>query len=318
MTGAALPLLADAGGIFSFGYLAPLAVEILILMTLAISLNLINGCGGMFSLGHQGFFGVGAYAAGVIVVYVAPLFEPTLGPGALHGSCSLALSIVAGGLAAAGFGLLVGVPCLRFSGDYLAIATLGFAEIFRVVMINISAVGGPRGFDLPYVLFRRTPSQKLAYYTLYLAVAAALLVVTLAVIRNLMRSSHGRAIYAIREDEVAAELLGVDLTRYKVTVFAIGAGFAGLAGGVFANMKTYITPNDFSLMFGVLVLLYVVLGGLGSLAGCMIATLVLFGLERVLAQLQATIGTWWQVVYALLLVVLVLVRPQGLLGKKSV
>jgi branched-chain amino acid transport system permease protein len=301
---------------FSFTYLAPLAIDVLLLMTLALSLNLINGCAGLFSLGHQGFYGVGAYAAGAFVVY---LHEPL-------GVLALPCSILAGGLAAAIFGLLVGVPCLRLKGDYLAIATLGFAEIFRVAVSQIEPVGASRGLTIPTVLFSRSKSEASRFYLLYIAVAAGLVLLTLVVIRNMMKSSHGRAIYAIREDEVAAELLGVDLTRYKVIVFAIGAGFAGLAGGVLANAKLYITPIDFGLMFGVVLLLYVVLGGRGSLGGCMIAVVVLYGLERVLAtrvfgslppEVDAAVGTWWQVIYALLLIVLVLARPQGILGKKS-
>jgi branched-chain amino acid transport system permease protein len=291
-----------------WGYTAPLIVDILTFMTLALSLNLINGCAGMFSLGHQGFFGVGAYTAGIVVVYAG-----------LPAAIALPTAILAGGLAAAIFGLIVGIPCLRLKGDYLAIATLGFAEIFRIAMVNLDAVGGPRGFNMGSgIPFARTLQSRPAYYGLYLGIAASLVVVTYVVIRNIMKSSHGRAIYAIREDEIAAELLGVDLTRYKVTVFAIGAGFAGLAGGVFAGKNLYITPNDFSLMFGVVLLLYVVLGGLGSLGGCIIATLFLFVLERVLALSQSVIGTWWQVVFALLLILIVLIRPQGLLGKRAV
>lgn len=302
-----------------FEFLAPLGIDILIYMALALSLNLINGCAGMFSLGHQGFFGVGAYAAGAFVVYLhGPL-----------GVASLPLSIAAGGLAAAAFGLLVGIPCLRLKGDYLAIATLGFAEIFRVVVSQIDEVGASRGLRIPPVAFASSKSEIVRFDLLYLAVSLALVLGTLFVIRNMMKSSHGRAIYAIREDEVAAELLGVDLTRYKVIVFVVGAGFAGLAGGVFAHAKLYITPVDFGLMFGVVLLLYVVLGGRGSLAGSMIAVLVLYGLERVLAtrvfgvfedgapRVDQLIEHWRQVIYALLLIVLVLARPQGILGKKS-
>jgi branched-chain amino acid transport system permease protein len=249
----------------------------------------------------------------------------------VFGGATLLLSILAGGAAACLFGIVVGVPCLRLKGDYLAIATLGFAEIFRVLVINIDAVGGPRGFDLPNLLFARTKSERVAYYALYFALALGLLAWTVVVMRNIMRSSHGRAIYAIREDEVAAEILGVDLTQYKVWVFIIGAGFAGLAGGLWGNMKTYFAPNDFSLLFGVVLLLYVVLGGLGSIWGCIVATFTLYVLERALAQLQTvpipflgdpahpvTIGTWWQVIFALMLVVIVIARPQGIVGKKSV
>lgn len=310
--------LADLAGIVNFGFLAPLAIDLLILMTLAVSLNLINGCAGLFSLGHQGFFGVGAYAGGLTLV----MLSPHLGGGPVGGGATLLASIIAGGLAATAFGLIVGVPCLRLKGDYLAIATLGFAEIFRIIVLNMDAVGGPAGFRLPYVFEGLTAakSQKFMYYGFYLGVAALLLGAALLVIRNIMRSSHGRAIYAIREDETAAEILGVDLTRYKVTVFALGAGFAGLAGGVHANMKSYITPNDFSMMFGVTLLLYIVLGGLGSMGGALMATTALFVLEQLLNQLQKfeAIGTWSRVIFAGLLVVIVLVRPQGILGKRSV
>lgn len=304
-------------GYLSFNFLAPLVVDILLLMTLALSLNLINGCAGMFSLGHQGFYGVGAYAAGAFVFYA----------GAATGWAALPLSILAGGAAAALFGLVVGIPCLRLKGDYLAIATLGFAEIFRVVVTQLDAVGASRGLRIDPPVLSRTLDQRFQFYVLFLAISAGLVVWTLVVIRNIMKSSHGRAIYAIREDEVAAELLGVNLTRYKVTVFAIGAGFAGLAGGVLVNFKLYITPIDFGLIFGVVLVLYVVLGGQGSLGGSMIAVVVIFGLERVLAtrffgSLPPAADEWvqryWQVIYALLLIVLVLVRPQGILGKKSV
>jgi branched-chain amino acid transport system permease protein len=320
------------GSYLSFDFLAPLVMEVLLLMTLALSLNLINGCAGMFSLGHQGFYGLGAYAAGAFVIAT----RDALGPAALPAS------IVAGGLAAALFGLIVGIPCLRLKGDYLAIATLGFAEIFRISASQIDYVGGPRGLVVPAVVLGRRPrhevealraslgisvTERTAYYAFYLAIAAALLLFTWLVIHNLMRSSHGRAIYAIREDEVAAELLGVDLTRYKVAVFLIGAGFAGLAGAVRANEFGYITPKAFDLLFGVNLLLYVVLGGQGRLAGSAIAVVILFGLERALATelfgalppgAGGFVARWWQVIYALLLVAIVLVRPQGIMGKKSV
>ncbi len=236
----------------------------------------------------------------------------------------------------------MGIPCLRLKGDYLAIATLGFAEIVRIAASQIEYVGGPRGLEVPLVVVGRSPrrevqalkdlfgisvTEQVAFYALYLAIAAALLFATWLVIRNIMRSSHGRAIYAIREDEVAAELLGVDLTRYKVAVFLIGAGFAGLAGAVRANEFAYVTPKSFDLMFGVTLLLYVVLGGQGRLAGSAVAVLILFGLERTLATQffgmlpeagEQFVRQWWQVIYAALLVAIVIARPRGIFGKKSV
>ena len=289
------------------------AVHLGIMVMLALSLNLINGFTGMFSLGHHGFFAVGAYAAGAFIVLALPAQVP-VGVGVL----GFILSLLVGIGAAALFGFIVGVPCLRLRGDYLAIATLGFGEIVRIVMQNTEAVGASRGLEVPYLLLPRSVDTQLPYVGLHLAIVTLSVVATYAAIRNLLRSTHGRALIAIREDEIAAELLGVSLARYKVLAFVIGAGMAGLAGALYLNYVTQIEPREFNLLKGIYILLYVVLGGMGSLSGTVLATAVLYVLDKVVLNLMPSeIQAWREVMFALLLILLMLLRPQGLLGSRE-
>ncbi len=310
------------------------AVQLALFIVVALSLNLINGCAGMFSLGHQGFFGVGAYAGAAFAVYALPTSAWAEAGPAGHslvlGGLGLAGSIAAGAL----FGLVVGIPCLRLKGDYLAIATLGFAEIFGVIVrtLDISierferswGIAGSRGCDIPRLITKSDRAHETVFNLFYLAVAVLLIVAVAIVIRNIMRSSHGRAIYAIREDEVAAEILGVDLTHYKVVVFVVGAAMAGAAGAVFAHFVGYITHLHFDLMFGVTILAYVILGGLGRMLGCAVATVVLYTQNEALRLFSGqggiydVLASWRPVIFPVLLIALVLARPQGILGKKSV
>jgi len=295
-------------------YILDHTVHMGILMVLALSLNLINGYTGMFSLGHHGFFAVGAYAAGAFLLYG---FPPHAGLGV--GILFFALSVLVGVLAAAAFGVVVGVPCLRLRGDYLAIATLGFGEIVRIVVQNTEAVGGARGMEVPYLMITRGVDTQLQYVLLYFGLAAASVVVTYVVIRNLLRSTHGRAMISIREDETAAELLGVNLVKYKLLAFVIGSGFAGLGGALYVNYMTQIEPKEFNLIKGIYILLYVVLGGMGSMSGTVIATALLYILDKmVLNLLPPEIQSWREVAFALMLVILMIVRPQGLLGNKEI
>lgn len=299
-------------------------IMVAIWLTLTLSLNLINGFCGLFSLGHQGFWAVGAYAAAATVLYV---------PGFLGGSEFLAflLSFPLAMLAAALFGLVVGLPCLRLRGDYLAIATLGFSEILRNLIQNSVALGQSLGMSIPNVI-RKSVEDRKNFYLLYLVVAWAIVALTFVVLRNLIRSSHGRAIMAIRDDDRVAELLGVNLTRYKVMVFVIGASFAGLAGALFANYNALVTPEDFSFNQGVLIVVMVVLGGMGSFSGTALATILLYFAPVLLSLfLPSTqipvfydptqggvvyrdLKELWQVLFSVLLIVIVLVRPQGIMG----
>lgn len=285
-----------------------------VMVILALSLNLINGFTGMFSLGHHGFFAVGAYAAGALLLYTMPA-----GGGVGIGITWFLASLVVGMLAAALFGLVVGVPCLRLKGDYLAIATLGFGEIVRIIMQNTAAVGGARGLEVEYTLITRSADTQMAYVVLYGVLVALGAVLVYVVIHNLLRSTHGRALIAIREDEIAAELLGVNLSRYKVLAFVLGAGMAGLAGALYLNYMTQIEPREFNLLKGIYILLYVVLGGMGSLSGTVLATVLLYVLDKIVLNLMPpSIQSWREVMFAMLLILLMIGRPQGLLGNREI
>ena len=210
--------------------LNPYLVQVVMLcginVILAVSLNLINGFTGQFSIGHAGFMAIGAYGSAMITLHAgngwAAGLEAARVPGAIAQAGPLLIALLGGGLLAALAGYLVGLPSLRLRGDYLAIVTLGFGEIIRVLILNIDAVGGARG--LPGI-----PGWANFFW-----VGGGVLAVVL-VSRHLATSTHGRALFAIRDDEVAAEALGVDTTRYKVFAFVLSSFLAGVAGGLFAH-----------------------------------------------------------------------------------
>jgi len=267
---------------------------------LAMSLNLVNGVTGQFSIGHAGFMAVGAYTSAAFTVYAVPrLFG--IGPEApdLAAAGPFLLAILIGGVAAAAAGVVVGLPSLRLRGDYLAIVTLGFGEIIRVAILNIDAVGGARGFA-------GVPQRA------DLAWVAAWCIVTFLVIRNLIHSYHGRALLAIREDEIAAEALGVPTTRYKVAAFTISAFFAGVAGALFSHY-TYLHTNSFTFMKSIEVIVMVVLGGMGSLTGSIVGATLLTALPEALRFASAD----RLIIYSALLIVLMITRPQGLMGNRE-
>ena len=311
-------------------------IMVAIWLTLTLSLNLINGFCGLFSLGHQGFWAVGAYAAAIAALYMghqvvpadgsAPFMEPTW--------FSFIASFPVGILVAGLFGFMVGLPCLRLKGDYLAIATLGFSEILRNIIQNSEKLGQSLGISFPNIV-RKSVEERRNFYIIYLIIGWLIVLGTVVILRNLIRSSYGRAIQAIRDDERAAELLGVDLTYYKVLVFVTGAGFAGLAGALFANYNAQVTPEDFSFNTGVLMVVMVVLGGMGSFTGTIVATIVLYFTPVLLALwLPSTqvpvfydptqggvvyreVKELWQVFFSLLLIVVVIWRPQGIMGGRE-
>ena len=295
-------------------------------VVLAVSLNLINGFTGQFSIGHAGFMAVGAYTSAVFSLdfgqrWVAAWTSAGV-PGVLAQGAALLIALIVGGLAAAVTGWLVGLPSLRLRGDYLAIVTLGFGEIIRVLILNVDAIGGARG--LPGI-----PGWA-SFFWVGLAVVAVIVVS-----RNLANSTHGRALFAIRDDEVAAEALGVDCTRYKVFAFVLGAFFAGLAGGLFAHYLSYLNPQSFTFIKSIEVIAMVVLGGMGSVSGSAIAAVILTLLPEALRPVSqwatdavnAVLSTFSHVhlplkdyrlvLYALMLIVLMITRPQGLLGNRE-
>lgn len=306
-----LRLLAAAGAVYAAVVLCaatgalgtyPLAIlcRALIAVILAASLNLINGVMGQFSLGHMGFAAVGAYASALVSRSVLPA----------GGFPALAWALGAGTLAASLAGFLVGFPCLRLRGDYLAVATLGFGEVVRTVLNASPSLGGPRG--LPGI-------PGLAGFGLVFPIAA----ISLVLLSNLVRSRHGRALKAIRDDEVAAELVGVDTVRYKVMGFMTGAAFAGLAGGLMAHHLRLVHPSQFGFQASAQILVMIHAGGLGSLPGsALAAALLTFALEALRLgtgwlRMEAGLPVgpeWAQALFALLLVLVVHRRPAGILG----
>jgi branched-chain amino acid transport system permease protein len=280
-------------------FVSLLLLNIGVNIVLAVSLNVVNGFTGQFSLGHAGFMAVGAYTAARITLSYAHV--PILGlPLEWSQQLIFAIALVAGMITAAGAGFLVGMPSLRLRGDYLAIVTLGFGEIIRSIIENTKALGQATGLSgLP----RLTT----------LTWVGAGVIATLVMARRLAVSTQGRALFAIREDEIAAEAMGVDTTGYKVRAFVISAAYAGLAGGLIVHVLQLATPRSFTFIRSIEVVVYVVLGGLGSITGSVVsATLLTLLLERL-----RDIQSFRMVGYALLLIVLMLARPQGLFGTRE-
>jgi len=277
-----------------------------IYIILAVSLNLINGYTGQFSLGHAGFMAVGGYTAAVITNQF----------GALNPFASGVLffgALLAGGLLAAVVGLLVGLPTLRLKGDYLAIVTLGFGEIIRVIFQNMDLVGGARGLSVMHGYTN--------FFWTYGMVA-----VTVYVVLTLVHSTYGRGFIAVRDDEIAAEAMGINTTKYKVTAFVVGAFFAGIAGGLYAHSTQFLTPGGFNFMQSIAIVVMVILGGMGNTPGVILAAILLTllpeglrwvaGVEHLpgIAKMHPLgwIGDTRMIIYSLLLIVLMLTRPQGL------
>jgi len=308
--GATLVLLAVLGLLDRFlpTFVNQYIIRILILsginIMLAVSLNLINGFTGQFSLGHAGFMAIGGYTSAFFSIHAGPSIVQALGQSpqsaGAAGAVVLILGLAVGALCAAIAGLIIGIPTLRLRGDYLAIATLGMGEIIRVVILNIEAVGGARGLtNIPgYTTF----------FWVYLLVA-----ITVIVNWNLVRSRHGRALLAVREDEVAAESLGVPTTKYKVLAFAVGAAFAGMAGSLFGHYLRYLNTNSFTFLKSFEVVIMVVLGGMGSITGSISAAILLTLLPEVLRPIKE----YRMVLYALLLILLMILRPQGFFGSRE-
>ena len=275
-----------------------------IMISLAVSLNLINGFTGQFSLGHAGFMAVGAYTSAVITTYLHTHGFAMDGMGGIIG---FGIALFVGGVIASLAGLGVGVPSLRLRGDYLAIVTLGFNEIIRVIIQNLDFkiagtdyIGGARGFSV----------LPLTTFTWVFIVAA----VTIFCVENLVNSTYGRGFLAVRDDEVAAEAMGVDTTKFKVRAFVVGAFFAGVGGGLFAHSNFHITPLDFTFLTSIDIVVIVILGGMGSTLGVILAAIVL----TTLSELLRSVPEYRMIIYSLLLVILMITRPQGLLGPGTI
>jgi branched-chain amino acid transport system permease protein len=270
-------------------YYRGVVIDIGIAIILAVSLNLINGHTGQFSLGHAGFMSVGAYVSAMITLTM----QKSMGADELTWIFLPALLV--GGLVAALAGLLVGVPSLRLRGDYLAIVTLGFGEIIRVIFQNVEAAGGASGLS-------GIPRMTGLAWTFILAAIAVY------VVGCLVNSTYGRGFIAVHDDEVAASSMGLNPTRYKVTAFVIGAFFAGIAGGLFAHHKTTINPQVFDFMKSFEVVVMVILGGMGRTGGVILAAIIL----TLAPEFLRAVAEYRMIIYALLIIFLMIARPQGL------
>jgi len=263
-------------------YVLQIMVLIGINIIMALGLNLITGVTGQLSMGHAGFMSIGAYTSAIL---------------SLHYGMPFWFCLAAAGLMAALAGVFIGIPTLRLEGDYLAMVTIGFAEIVRVVFLNLDIAG--RGMGLSGI-----PA------TTNFTLVWGLVIVIVLLNAGLLKSRPGRALYSIREDEIAAEASGVNTTLYKVVAFAIGTFLAGIGGSLYAHYLTYISPQDFDFMRSVEYLNMVVLGGMGSIPGTILGTVILTILPEVLRFVQ----DYRLLFYGALLVTLMIFRPNGLLG----
>jgi len=268
-------------------YLQATMVTICVNIILAVSLNLVTGFTGQFSLGHAGFMAIGAYSTALITMSMPTIFGFVLG-------------LLVGALLAALVGFLIGLPTLRLRGDYLAIATLGMAEIIRVLLLNFEFSNGAAGLSgIP---------QFVNWNWLFVLTAG-----TIVLISNFLDSRHGRDCIAVREDEIAAESIGVRSTQAKTLAFSVGAFFGAIAGGVYASYFYFIKPDLFGFMQSINILVIVVLGGLGSISGSIIAAILL----AVVSTLLQPFPEIRMILYSLVLVVLMVFRPQGIMGSRE-
>ncbi|MDX2118268.1 MAG: branched-chain amino acid ABC transporter permease [Planctomycetota bacterium] len=314
-------------------YTAILMLTIGVNIVLAVSLTMVNGFTGQFSMGHAGFLAVGGYASGIITYYGS---QKLFGSGALRagmlngmpidasglpllggGEWLFVIALIIGGLVSAGLGYIVGLPSLRLKGDYLAIVTLGFGEIVRVLIQQSgpviqspeqvkdaplwklpTAVGGALGFgNIP---------QYSSLFWVYLVA-----VITILVAVRLKRSSYGRAFLSIREDEIAAEAMGVNTTKFKIRAFVLAAFFAGVAGGLYGHqLGVSLSPTDAGFQKSFDFIIMVVLGGMGSISGACLAAIVV----TLLPEYLRGVAEYRMVIYALALILMMIFRPQGLLG----
>jgi len=279
-------------------YYSGMLVVVGINIILAVSLNMATGYLGQLPLGHAGFMAVGAYTGGIFL----KAFEANKAEGFAYIAIVVA-ALLLSGIAAGVFGVVIGIPALRLRGDYLAIITLGFGEIIRVVLNNIDQV---LGFKFTYGASGLKRIPKIS--GLLLVTVCVVLIVT--VIHMVMKSRHGRAILSIRENEIAAESCGINTTYYKVMAFSMSAFFAGVAGCLYAGNLGSLYPSTFGFMKSIEILVMVVLGGMGSMLGSILSATVL----TVLPQLLYAMNDYRMVIYSLVLVIMMIFRPEGLMG----
>ncbi len=283
------------------GYIEHILILICIYIILAVSLNLIVGFVGLLNLGHAAFFGIGAYTSALLTLAGIPFI----------------IAFFSNFILAGIFGFLISVPCVRLRGDYLAIATLGFGEIIRAVLKNwVSLTRGPLGIPgIP----KASIGIVLNTQTKFLIFALAIALLTIFIINRIVHSPFGRVLRSIREDEIAAESLGKNVSKYKIIAIVIGASFAGIAGSLYAHYITFIDPTTFTFTETILMVLMVVLGGMGSITGSIVGAIILIALPEPLRFLQlpsSIVAAVRQMLYSLILILLMIFKPSGFFGER--
>lgn len=278
-------------------YQTNIMISAMLYIMLALGLNIVVGLAGQLVLGYVAFYAVGAYAYGLLNQFFGWGFW---------------MCLPVGGLLAALFGLGLGFPVLRLRGDYLAIVTLGFGEIVRLGLLNwTSLTGGPRGISeipRPGLFGLEMGINESTIYIYYLVLAAVAITVT--VISRLKNSRVGLALQALREDEIACEAMGIDITRVKLSAFALGSCWAGFAGVIFAAKTTFINPSSFTFMESAMILSMVVLGGMGSIAGVIIAAVILI----LAPEYLRAFSEYRMLIFGAIMVIMMIFRPQGLIS----
>ncbi|SNS56763.1 branched-chain amino acid transport system permease protein [Anaerovirgula multivorans] len=278
-------------------YIFRTSIMALIYVVLALSLNMVIGFAGQLSMGHSAFFGIGAYVVALLTV---------------NFGISFWIAMIMAGIVTAIFGFILGIPTLRLKGDYLAITTIGFAEIVRLILVNWTKVtkgpAGIPGIPSPQI-FGWVLRSNVAYYYIVLA----LVILTIFISYRLLHSRLGLGLIAVKDDEIAAEAMGVNSTNLKILAFVLAGAIAGMTGGFFASFIHYVNPDNFTYMESVLILCMVVLGGVGSISGVIIGAVVL----TILPEALRDISTYRYAVYGLLLIVMMIIRPQGMISKEN-
>lgn len=284
-------------------YIQLMILLVMVNSLLSMSLNLVNGYTGQFSLGHAGFMAIGSY----FTAYASTKWNFL--PPNLQFVSSM-IFVFGGGLLAAFAGFIVGLPSLRLKGDYLAIVTLGFGEIIRVALLNMDFLGGPRGLaGIPAI------GGFFSSFTF----ASIWCLICFFTIWRLMRSSYGRGFLSVREDEIAAEAMGIDTTNMKVRAFILSSFFAGIAGALYSHFTSFINPSSFTYLQSVNAVIMVVLGGMGSLSGSIVAAAFITALPELLRPLQEITGVDLRmVIYSLSLILVMILRPKGIFGELEI
>ncbi|MBL7545667.1 MAG: branched-chain amino acid ABC transporter permease [Bdellovibrionaceae bacterium] len=317
-----IPLIAAVGiiaiasllGLLTNPYIQLIILFLFINSIMGMSLNLVNGYTGQFSLGHAGFVAVGAYFTAIMTTKF-PV------PAGLLSIPYFVLISLGGGLVASMFGYIVGLPSLRLKGDYLAIVTLGFGEIIRVSLNNISYFGGALGVSsVPSLPEIDLGGFVISSFITSVAFGTFWALICFFVIWRLLKSSHGRCFLSVREDEIAAEAMGINTTKTKVQAFVVSSFFAGISGALFAHFTNYISPASFTFLMSIDAVIIVVLGGMGSMTGCITSAFIITLLPEILRSLKDYTGgiDFRMIIYSLALILIMILRPQGLFGDREI